>query len=140
MIQELLRKIFVILRYNCEVSDGFYHEESSDSDYIPNNMDCTPNRKRVQSDSQSNDEESTSTSQASRQGDCGRGRHSDRGHGRGRARGSRGVGGIDSANDFPMVKRKVKVNNVWDKVDIKCPKAIETYNKYVNAVDCCDQI
>jgi hypothetical protein len=45
-------------------------------------MECSPNCKRVHSDSQSTDEESTSTSQAGRQGDIGRGRRSGRGRGR----------------------------------------------------------
>ncbi|CAB4030328.1 Hypothetical predicted protein, partial [Paramuricea clavata] len=52
--------------YNSEVSDGFSHEASSDSDYIPNDMDCTPN---------------------CGQGDRGRGRRSGRGRGLGRGRG-----------------------------------------------------
>ena len=89
------KKLYIILSYNSEVSDGFSHEASSDSDYIPNDMDCSPNRKRVHSDSQSNDEESTSTSQASRQGDRGRGRRSGQGRGRGRGRGrGSGSGGV----------------------------------------------
>ena len=37
------KNLYIILSYNSEVSDGFSHEASSDSDYIP--MDCTPNRK-----------------------------------------------------------------------------------------------
>jgi hypothetical protein len=44
------KNIYIILSHNSEVSDGFSHDASSDLDYIP--MDCTPNHKRVHSDSQ----------------------------------------------------------------------------------------
>ena len=47
---------------------------------------------------------------------------------------------IHSANEFGMVERKVKLNDRWDKVEVRRPKAIDTYNQYMNGVDRSDQI
>lgn len=47
---------------------------------------------------------------------------------------------IDTANDHVMAKRNVKVNDKWQKIEVKQPKAIVTYNKYMNGVDRSDQL
>ena len=47
---------------------------------------------------------------------------------------------IHSANEFGMVERKVKLNDRWDKVEVRRPKAIDTYNQYMNGVNRSDQI
>jgi len=46
---------------------------------------------------------------------------------------------IDKANDYIEVKRKVKVNDVWNKVDVKKPFVVHRYNTYMNGVDKSDQ-
>ena len=47
---------------------------------------------------------------------------------------------IDSPNDYGFVERKVKIDNRWDKVNVKCPSAIHRYNQYMNGMDRSDQI
>ena len=47
---------------------------------------------------------------------------------------------IHSANEFGMVERKVKLNDRQDKVEVRRPKAIDTYNQYMNGVNRSDQI
>ena len=47
---------------------------------------------------------------------------------------------IHKATDFVMVKRKEKVDNKWEGIDIKQPKVIAEYNSYMNGVDKSDQI
>ena len=47
---------------------------------------------------------------------------------------------IDSANEYVMVKRKIKSNSTWSTKDIKQPKVIDRYNKNMNAVDRSDQM
>lgn len=42
---------------------------------------------------------------------------------------------INTANDHAMAKRNVKVNGRWQKIEVKQPKAIVTYNKYMNGID-----
>lgn len=47
---------------------------------------------------------------------------------------------IETANDSVQVKRKKKTGGVWSTTIVQQPKAIATYNKYMNAVDRSDQI
>ena len=47
---------------------------------------------------------------------------------------------IDTANDHVMAKRNAKANDKRQKIDVKQPKAIVTYNKYMNGVDRSDQL
>lgn len=47
---------------------------------------------------------------------------------------------IENANDSIQVKQKTKTAGVWSTNVIQQPKAIATYNKYMNAVDRSDQI
>ena len=47
---------------------------------------------------------------------------------------------IHEATEFVMVKRKVRVDDKWQSVDVKQPKVIAEYNSYMNAVDNSDQI
>jgi len=47
---------------------------------------------------------------------------------------------IENANDSIQVKRKTKTAGVWSTKVVQQPKAIATYNKYMNAVDRSDQI
>lgn len=46
---------------------------------------------------------------------------------------------IHNANDHITVKRKVKIGDQWEKVDVQKPKLIESYNAYMNGVDRSDQ-
>lgn len=50
------------------------------------------------------------------------------------------VTSIDNANGFQMIERSVKVNNRWEKKQVKQPISIHNYNHYMNAVDRSDQI
>ena len=47
---------------------------------------------------------------------------------------------IENTNDSIQVKRKTKTAGVWSTKVIQQPKAIATYNKYMNAVDRSDQV
>lgn len=47
---------------------------------------------------------------------------------------------IENANDSIQVKRKTRTAGVWSTKVIQQPKAIATYNQYMNAVDRSDQI
>ena len=47
---------------------------------------------------------------------------------------------IDSPSEHGFVERNVKVDGVWGKANVKRPKGIDTYNKYMNGVNRSDQI
>ncbi|XP_066926570.1 piggyBac transposable element-derived protein 4-like [Clytia hemisphaerica] len=47
---------------------------------------------------------------------------------------------IHNANEFVMVKRKEKVEDKWESIDVKQPKVISEYKSYMNGVDKSDQI
>ena len=47
---------------------------------------------------------------------------------------------IHNANEYVMVKRKEKVADKWESIDVKQPKVISEYNSYMNGVDKSDQI
>lgn len=47
---------------------------------------------------------------------------------------------IENANDFIRVERNEKVDNQWTRREVRQPKAISNYNKYMNGVDRSDQL
>ena len=47
---------------------------------------------------------------------------------------------IEHANDFVMTERKEKIDGIWQRVEIKQPKAIDSYNNRMNGVDRSDQL
>lgn len=47
---------------------------------------------------------------------------------------------VDKAHEFGTVSRNVKVNNSWVKMDVKQPKSINSYNRFMNGVDRSDQL
>ena len=47
---------------------------------------------------------------------------------------------IHNANEYVMVKRKEKVADKWESIDVKQPKVISEYNSFMNGVDKSDQI
>ena len=47
---------------------------------------------------------------------------------------------IENANDFVMAEKKEKIDGIWQRVEIKQPKAIDSYNNRMNGVDRSDQL
>ena len=47
---------------------------------------------------------------------------------------------IHNASEYVMVKRKEKVADKWESIDVKQPKVISEYNSFMNGVDKSDQI
>lgn len=47
---------------------------------------------------------------------------------------------IENANDFIRVERNEKVDNQWTRREVRQPKTISNYNKYMNGVDRSDQL
>ena len=47
---------------------------------------------------------------------------------------------IHNANEYVMVKRKEKIADKWESIDVKQPKVISEYNSFMNGVDKSDQI
>ena len=47
---------------------------------------------------------------------------------------------IENAGEFVITKRKKKINKKWQAIDVQQPKAVATYNQYMNGVDRSDQM